>query len=131
MKGIMLTIMLCLCVSSMAWGAEATIKFSWEHDVPSDMGVYTIYQLTGSGGAKTDTRYVVPYIDGTVPPFMSQQQVTIPCDTPENRCYVITAKDIAENESADSNEACAVILVDCAPVAPREFTVEFPVVAVP
>jgi hypothetical protein len=134
-KILSLTAMLLLVLYSgaLAQNGTANIRFSWEHEVPDDMGEYTLYELTESGGAPTGTTFVVPYIDGTVPPFISDQTLTVPCDAAITKCYHITAKDVADppNESDPSNEACADILVDCIPAAPANFTVEFPVAGTP
>ncbi len=129
MFALMLTLTLCLAGQVLAQTEEQeTVRFMWNHNPPADMSHYLIYEYYGPGGNPSGLVLNIPYKDGTVEPFMSDQQITLPCDIETERCYRISAVDKTNNESPPSDEACKLMASDCAPDTPSQFIIEFPVV---
>ncbi len=115
MKRIMGMILMLVVILGMSFSTSAVdvpATFTWGHTVPDDIAKYTIYEI--QDGNKQGQTFVYPYTyEGeTEKNFSAVFTLTdIPEGVTVQKCFVITASDKTDNESADSAQACNDIFV--------------------
>lgn len=100
---------------SYAQDVAVPVTFNWDHVVPEDIAKYTLKEVAGpADGSPTGTVYTIPYTyTGDTSVSMTHgEQITIPIATQVEKCYVVSASDLRDNESPDSPIACATLFVD-------------------
>lgn len=126
---VMLTMMVMVLGMSFSTSAvDVPATFLWSHEVPPDIAKYTIYEV--QDGTKEGLKFVYPYTYEGVTSNNFTYQVTItdiPIGVTVQKCFVITASDLANNESADSNQVCDEILIPdtTPPPACKSFNFQF------
>jgi len=114
----------------VSYGADATLNFSWTHNVPADIAHYTIKEMSGPPiSIATGVEYDVPftYQGNPVENLTHSEVIVVPVEVETLKCYRVSATDVNENESGDSDEACATILIEdtVPPSDCTNFNVEF------
>ena len=121
--------MVMLLGLTCAMADDLTIRWTWQHSIPLDIAKYTVYELSGPNGSKTGQTYPLLYSYEGVSEktFTHSAVIQIPVGVHVQKCYVVTASDISNNESANSVEACgdAYIPDTIAPPACRSLDITF------
>jgi hypothetical protein len=109
---ILIALLLFLGMSFPISAVDVSATFMWSHDVPPDIAKYTIYEV--QDGTKQGQTFIYPYTyEGIINKDFSYQVTIkdIPVGVTVNKCFVITASDLTNNESADSEQVCDEILI--------------------
>ena len=116
---------------SFAQDVSVPLTFTWQHNVPPDIAKYDLKEVAGpTDGTPTGTVYTIPYTftGETNVSLTHGEQITIPVETQVEKCYVVSASDLAGNESGDSGIACASLFAEdeIPPDGCTSFEVTFP-----
>lgn len=120
MKKLVLIIVLLVMFAVPA--LASTVTFRWDANTESDLWGYKLYQAETAGGPYTHTQVVgegnlVAIIPLTLQGFdPANPEFTLLDVADGTHFWVLTARDIANNESGNSNEVTA--SVDTTPPAP-------------
>ena len=110
MKKLLTIFLICFVAVSIAYSADNSLKFAWEHD-GVDVAFFRLYFSQTAGGPYTQL-VDIPYTAGATQ-FVSTVPFTIPDGSDQTWYFVMTAIDASANESDNSNEAS--IRIDTAP----------------
>jgi hypothetical protein len=99
---ILMTVVMSLILTGMAFGATLNLKALWTANTETDMAGYNLYRTDGTR-TKVNTSLIGLTYGTTINPYLFSVIVT---DGTEGTLrYKLTAVDIAGNESLDSAEA--------------------------
>jgi hypothetical protein len=120
MKKIMFALMLTLvyCMSTaFAFGASYTEDLDWNDNTETDLAGYNAYELVTDNGDISDDIKLNP--TALIPGSFLQVTGTVPDNAVTEVCWVVTAVDTSDNESAPSDKACYTFdTLDTTPPAP-------------
>lgn len=117
-------ILLVLGMSFKTSAVDVTANFMWSHDIPPDIAKYTIYDVS-SEPRTVASEYPYTFEGLAEKDFVHQVTIAVPAGITVNKCFVITASDLSENESADSEQACREIFIKDTEAPPACKTFDF------
>ena len=110
MKKIVFLLFLMLFYATTAMAGEKTLQFTWDQDVPSDMGGWKLYQsISPMTDCKIDGTEVMNIVYTGQTEYQATHQLTSPDGQTATYYWRLTAYDTSANESDCSNEVSKAI----------------------